>query len=201
MDLRRKKADDTMKILIAVLVFLLLLCWMVRGADAACPDSCLLQWTDNSNDEDGFYVYQKINLGAYTKMTLTVPANAKSVTLPALPVAGPSDVTYCCAVSGYNKAGESAQTTDIACYKVAAVVAKPPTAPSGLTVTMETYQALRMSWQNNSTGETGIDVKRGPKVIAQLPPRTTVLLDEGLAEATTYCYQKVVKDKERIGPL
>jgi len=73
--------------------------------------------------------------------------------------------------------------------------AKPST-PTGLTVTIESASAIRMSWQNNSSNEASLELRRktgkappATKNITGIPAGTAAYTDEGLPVSTTYCYQ------------
>jgi PKD repeat protein len=64
--------------------------------------SVSLQWTDNANNESGFYVYLAFSGGAYSRVSGTIAANATSAN-----VTGLSPGSYSLAVAAYNSAGET----------------------------------------------------------------------------------------------
>lgn len=67
-----------------------------------------LSWTDNSNNEDGFKIEQKIGAGTFTQIA-TVGANVNTYNNTGL-AAG---TTYTYRVSTYNSAGNSAYTPEV----------------------------------------------------------------------------------------
>lgn len=71
----------------------------------------------------------------------------------------------------------------------------PPAAPTGLSATALSGSAIRLSWTDNATNETGYRVARalaasGPFTnIANLPANSTTWTNTGLSSGTTYYYR------------
>jgi K319L-like, PKD domain/Fibronectin type III domain len=85
---------------------------------------------------------------------------------------------------------------DIGITVLAAASVKVPSVPTGVTVTQESINSIRMSWQLNSTvanPETSIELERKAgkviTVIKGIAAGTTLYTDQSVAPATTYCYR------------
>ena len=71
----------------------------------------------------------------------------------------------------------------------------PPAAPARLTATPTTPSQVVLTWVDLSTNESGFQLERGSSAtgtftkLADLPATTTTYTDNGLADATAYCYR------------
>lgn len=81
-------------------------------------------------------------------------------------------------------------------YVLIAATAAPPAAPDDLTATAITSSTVELKWADNSSGESGFEVRRSinadfsaSTLLATLGEDTTFHLDTGLAAGTTYYYR------------
>jgi len=97
-------------------------------AQPAMGGSLTLQWTDTSNNEDGFKIERRVGTapGAFVEIART-PANTRTYADAMIL----DNQTYCYRVKAFNVAGVSTGT-NIACGTV--VVQVVPTGPTGLTI-------------------------------------------------------------------
>lgn len=119
--------------------------------------SATLSWTDNSDDEDGFYIYRLVGDGAYTRIATTA-ANATTYVDHGLPVG--IEIKY--QVKAYNFFGQSLpsnEATYIVPGESTTSSAHSPSAPSNLTVTGSGTSAA-LSWTDNSDNEDGFYIDR-----------------------------------------
>ncbi|MFH1414075.1 MAG: fibronectin type III domain-containing protein, partial [Candidatus Omnitrophota bacterium] len=113
-----------------------------------------LSWADNSNNEDGFKIERKTETGAtgtYAQIG-TVGANVTTFNNTGLT----ANTTYSYRVRAYNVAGDSGWSNEVS----ATTSNLPPVAPSGLTATAVSTSQINLSWQDNSTNETGFKIER-----------------------------------------
>jgi len=144
-----------------------------------------LSWTDNSTNEDGFYIDRKQGTGAYTQIA-SVGANVKTYSNTGLS----TSTTYTYRVRAYNIAGDAASN------EISATTngVTPPTAPSGLTATAISSSQINLSWTDNSSNEDGfyIDRKQGTGTftqIASVGANVKTYSNTGLISSTTYTYR------------
>jgi murein DD-endopeptidase MepM/ murein hydrolase activator NlpD len=165
-----------------------------------------ISFKDTSTNETGFEIERKTGAGGtYTQLT-TLPLSAGSGTTPTYTstLLSPS-TTYCYRVRALGTTN-SAYTADV-CTTTAATPSS--TLPTNLTVTNPTTNpttSLQISWKDNSTNETGFDLRRkvGPATssnsIAGLNQQskagsgsTITITSTGLTTKTQYCYQVAAK--------
>src|SRR4030095_4652971 len=160
---------------------------------------------------------QSITLPALATLTGTVtddklPNPPASVTVTWSKVSGPGTVTFATpnapqTTATFSLAGAYVlrltandsvlqASDDISITVLAAAAVKVPSVPTGVTVTQESINSIRMSWQLNSTvanPETSIELERKAgkvtTVIKGIPAGTTLYTDQTVAPATTYCYR------------
>lgn len=145
--------------------------------------SATLSWTDNSDNEDGFYIDRKVGDGSYIRLTSTA-ADTTGYTDSGLPPG--MAIKY--RVKAYNTSGQSAWS-NIAVYRVpgnhsTTPSAHSPSAPSDLTVTGSGSSAT-LSWTDNSDNEDGFYIDRlvGDGAYIRITPtaaNTTSYTDSGL---------------------
>src|SRR5205823_6012661 len=84
---------------------------------------------------------------------------------------------------------------DIGAYEVASgTTVTPPAAPSNLAATAANATAINLSWNDNSTNETGFRIERATATgtfapIATLAAGSTGYTDAGLGAGTQYTYR------------
>jgi len=110
-----------------------------------------LVWSDNSNNEDGFYVYYSSDNINFTKITTTI-ANITSYSAGSLN----SNTTYYFKVCAYNSAGET-------CSNLVSAITTPsatplPTAPTLNSVNAISGTQIEVNWTDNSNNEDGFYV-------------------------------------------
>ena len=98
--------------------------------------------------------------------------------------------TYSYRVSAFNAAGSSAPS-QIATAVTPQAPLGPPTA---LTVVVVSKSALRLSWQDNSSAETGFRIERSTNnktysVVTTTSPGATTFVDSALRSGQTYYYK------------
>jgi hypothetical protein len=149
------------------------------------PNSIRLDWTDASNNEQGFRVARNDDL---------------------LATLGPNVTTYtdngwnpnalsCYQVAAFNSAGFSA-TPDVCTGAVPNLT--PPAPPTNLRLTPE-GNAIRLSWIDNSTNEDGFRIVRGGVGIGTVGPNVTTYLDTTWNPAVLNCYQVVAFNNAGVG--
>ncbi|MGI9108041.1 MAG: fibronectin type III domain-containing protein [Pyrinomonadaceae bacterium] len=157
------------------------------AASAFSPNQINLNWTDNSEGEDGFKVERSIdsvnfarvatvgpNVNAYSDINLQ-PATAYYYRVAAFK--GETDSTY--------SDRASATTTDNA-----------PAAPTNLTATAASDSRINLGWVDNSTNEEGFEVERCAganctnfQSLAETEAGVISYGDTGLAAGATYRYR------------
>ena len=139
-----------------------------------------LTWQDNSDNEMGFKVYQKIGLGGYQLIT-TLDEN----TTTHMDIVLISEISYKYKVSVYNDAGESFSD------EVNVIVLAQPDA---FEVIAFTSNSVNLSWGDNSNYEEGYEIYRKIStettmiLIATLDADETSYEDANLMNCTTYDY-------------
>ncbi|MFN8474317.1 MAG: fibronectin type III domain-containing protein [Anaerolineae bacterium] len=133
-------------------------------------------WIDNSNDEQGFRIYESNSLVA------TVGADVTAYTVGGL-AAGSS---HCYQVASYNSYGETV-ANGMACGSTQ--TAPPgPSAPANLQAAALSTTQIKLTWTDTSTNETGFKVFEGSTLVATLSAGTTTYTVSGLAANTNHCY-------------
>ncbi len=143
-----------------------------------------LTWTDNANNESGFIILRATGSGNYTQVGVA-GAGAASFSDPGLV----ADTTYSYQVEATNSVGNSALSN-----AVTITTPEPPARPTKAVVTAVTQNSIAMTWTNNSTNETTINILRKMTTASNfiqimiLPPKASAYTDTGLAPGTTYDY-------------
>ncbi|MDD5225316.1 MAG: fibronectin type III domain-containing protein [bacterium] len=141
-----------------------------------------LNWTDNSNNENGFKVEQKIGAGSYNQIGTTL-ADVTTYSDPT-PVC---DNVYYYRVKAYDLAGDSIYSNEIN----ALVLICPP---SNLQASPVGSFSIDLSWADNSIIESGFKIDRKAQggsyaQISTLGSNVTSKQDTGLNCETTYYYR------------
>jgi hypothetical protein len=170
--------------LIALIVF------AVKVAEAQTTNTYTfsLNWTDTSNNEEGFTIYRD-----GTQIGKTGP-NATSYKDT---VTGTVGNPVCYEVTSYNtnagKLQESAKSNR-SCMAMPAAVVSVPTTPTGLTTSALSTTTIQLSWADNSNNETGFLLEQrsfkpdGVKLLTASADQTSYI-DKALATKKTYCYR------------
>lgn len=136
-------------------------------------------WTDNSPDEDGFFIEQAASLTGTWSAVNTAPANATSMFLAANP-----DELRCSRVVAFIGGRRSLPS--------APVCTAAPVWPSGLTATGTATGSINLQWTDNSGVEDGYELQRYTgdswSVIA-LPANTTSYADNGVTVDVRHLYR------------
>ncbi|MBN1670947.1 MAG: CotH kinase family protein, partial [Kiritimatiellae bacterium] len=124
------------------------------AASPASSTSVRLNWQDNSNNETGFKIDRRTN-GSTTWVRVAAPAaNATSFTDSGLAPA----TKYYYQVKAANAAGDSPYS-NLADATTPADL-QPPAAPSACAATPLSSSSVRVTWQDNSSDETGFKIDR-----------------------------------------
>lgn len=117
------------------------------SATALSESQIRLNWTDNSGNESLFVIERRTGGGSFSQ-TGTTNANVRSFTDSSL-VSGTS---YSYRVSARNSAGDSDPTS------IATVTTPGETPPSNFNVQVLSATSARVTWADNSSGETGFEI-------------------------------------------
>ena len=146
-----------------------------------------LRWFDLSNNETGFEIYRSVSTNANYVLIATTAANAVNFTNTSL---SPT-ISYFYKIRAINAVGPSAYSNEI--NQTTLDVA--PAAPSGLAVQSFTANQINLSWVDNSTNETGVEIYRSVStnasysLISTTSAGATSFSNSGLSAATTYFYR------------
>ena len=157
-------------------------------------------WQDNSSNETGFEVHRSIT-GPNGPFMLLASTAAQGVTYADAGL-NPS-TTYCYKLRAFRVAGS--QTTYSAFSTAGCAMtlpAAPPLPPFNVQSATASHTAINVSWQHNSTTESGFQVFRsttgpdGPFTWLAFRNRDTrSLIDNGLSPSTQYCYNvRAIRD-------
>jgi hypothetical protein len=164
------------------------------SAVALATPAISVTWVDNSDNETGFEV-QRSSSGAEGNydVVLTVGANAVAVEDRAV-----SDATqYCYRIRAVRVTGKKAAYSlfsNTSCVTTVdpnpPVMPSMPATPTNVTATPISESELRISWQDNSSDETGFTVSRvGFNPFAVVPANTVTAVSYALSQGVEYCYQ------------
>jgi len=148
-----------------------------------------LAWADNSANESGFSVERSPNGTSDWAFVGVTAANATSYTHSGLTCGA----SYHYRVRAYDAARYSAYSNVVAASTAAC--GDPPAAPSGLTQTGSTANALTLAWGDNSANEDGFKIERSPNgtsdwvQIGTTGAGVTVYSDLALACGSTLYYR------------
>ncbi len=130
-----------------------------------------LNWTDNSHNEDGYKVYQKVPSGSFVlNKTIAVPnTTSTTINLGATPAQG----TYEYYVQAYN-----ATDTSVSSNTASSLVISAPIAPSGVGGSFNGTQTVTLTWTDTAFSEDGFKVW-------QKTPSGTFILNKTIATPNT----------------
>ncbi len=157
-------------------------------ATAVSTNQIDLSWTDNSNNEDGFYIERKTGVGGTYTQIASVGIGVTNYSDTGLT----PGTTYYYTVKAYNLVGESAYSSEVYATTFSLL---PVNAPSGLTATAVSTNQIDLSWTDNSNNEDGFYIERKTGVggtyaqIDTIGANVTIYSDTGLTTETIYYYR------------
>jgi hypothetical protein len=145
-----------------------------------------LTWTDNSTNESGFIIQRSTSATGPFVQIAVVGAGVTTYSDTAL-----STGTYYYQVAATNSVGTSAFTN-----VATATTPVAPVTPTGAQPVTITTTSISMTWTNNATNATGINVYHrlttvaggNFSLVATLPPTQNTYTDMGLTPGTSYDY-------------
>ncbi len=143
-----------------------------------------LVWADNSNDEDGFEIYESLD-GTNFALISTTPPDTTAAQVTGLQPA----TTYHYFVRVFNAAGESDSNVDSA----TTFAPTPPDTPTGMAATSLSSSQIDLAWNDNSDDEDGFEIYESLDgtnfaLIFTTNPDTESALVTGLQADTDYYY-------------
>jgi titin len=143
-----------------------------------------LTWEDNSTNETGFKIERKKSGGTYAQIA-TVGRDVTTYTNKGLT----SSTKYYYRVRAYNNVGNSAYSNEDSATTLSALKA-----PSSLKVTAVSSSKVNLTWEDNSTNETGFKIERKKSggtyaQIATVGRNVTTYINTGLTSSTKYYYR------------
>ncbi|NLX90404.1 MAG: hypothetical protein GXZ07_02240 [Firmicutes bacterium] len=153
------------------------------AAEAVSRSQITLSWKDNSDNETGFKIERRTSGGSYVQIA-TLGANKRSYTDTGLS----PNTSYYYRVRAYNSVGNSPYSNEVV------VSTGVPAAPTGLTATAVSENAIMLTWEDNASNETGFKIERKTSggsfaQVATAGANTRVYYDNGLAADTVYYYR------------
>jgi len=145
-----------------------------------------LNWSDNSDNEDGFRIYRSTSIGGDYSPVGTTTAEATSFNNTGLT----SNTTYYYRVYAYNTGGSSSYISGNE-----RTLPDVPADPSDLTFSNITNGSIQINWSDNSSNEDGFEIHRAFSSggsytrIAILGPGMTTYNHAGLDPDREYFYQ------------
>lgn len=153
-------------------------------------------WSSGSSDGDNFQFQYSSDGSIYTDALLvssTSPANSQSTVLPA----SLTGTVYIRVIDTDNSQGARALDTvyvDQLLIRVDNTAVTPPNAPSALTATAIEHNQVNVSWNDNSSDETGFELQRATNggsfnTVVTLGSGVSNYSDNSVSELTTYQYR------------
>jgi len=159
---------------------ILLLIAFLFCAPSVHAASITLSWGDNSTNELGFALERCTGVGCttFTEITRTGP-NVNT----ALDTTVADSQSYCYRLRAFNKSNTNVDQystySNTACGTTLGPVIDPPNAPSNFQA-LPIQQGASLQWRDRSTNETGFQINRDGKVVAQVGANSTTYLDLNL---------------------
>ncbi len=146
-----------------------------------------LTWTDNADNENGFYLERSLSSTTGFSVIQTLAANQVTFTDNTVS----EGVRYYYRIKAFNSDTESSYSNTATII----VVTVPPAAPSNLTAGSVTWNTLQLNWTDNATTEEGFYVERsadslsGYTQIGTTGLNVTSYNDNSLTADTRYFYR------------
>ncbi|MFO7658958.1 MAG: fibronectin type III domain-containing protein, partial [Bacteroidales bacterium] len=158
------------------------------NATDVTKNSFTIAWNDNSNNETGFQIYKLVDSTGSYKLFKTIAANTRQLAVTGLQ----PNTAHTFRVRAYNDDGASGYTNII---KVSTLPLQPPIAPLTLKSDSIAPSAVKLSWQDRSSNETGFYIYRslaatsGFQQIHTSGRNQNTFLNSGLDQGKTYYYR------------
>ena len=155
------------------------------SATANTSTQITLNWTDNSDNEDGFKIERKQGSGSFADIT-TVGAEVTSFADTGLT----PGMEYTYRIRAYNAAGNSSYSDAASATTLDAV----PNAPDNLKANVVSGTRIDLTWRDRSGNETGFKIERRTgsgsfNLVATVDANVTTYSDTGLNPGTQYTYR------------
>ena len=162
------------------------------SATVASANEVKLQWTDNASDEDNIIVQKSIDMESWIDVA-TLAVNASSFTDRGL-----SPDTYYYRVIARNASGESSPSNTIDVTIPGSASMAPPLAPSELSASVISTDAVELLWTDNASDEDNLIVQTSTDMetwdtIATLLVDASSFIDRELSP-NTYYYRVIAKN-------
>jgi hypothetical protein len=159
------------------------------SATTASASQINLSWSDNSNNENGFYIERCANAGC-TNFSQVAQTGINVTTYFNSGLTAGSTYTY--RIRAFNATGTSAYSN--AAQATTNTAATTFGAPSNLVAKAVSSEQIDLTWTDNSTTEEGFKVYRSTDGVeffrtAILGPNVTSFSNTGRPEGTTYYYK------------
>jgi hypothetical protein len=149
------------------------------------PGALTLTWTDASNNESGFKIERSLDGANYGQIAMV---GAGITTYPDSGLLTNTSYTY--RVRAFNAGGHSSYSAS------ATAVTAPilPSAPTALAVTTVSGSELKLTWNDNSSNESGFKIERSSNgtdfsVISTTAANATEFSNTGLTRGATFHYR------------
>lgn len=119
-------------------------------------ESIDLAWTDNSANEQGFFIHRKLEGATGFTSVGNVGPNVTTYHNTGLD----PETKYYYIVTAHNSLGSSPRSNEASSTTLAVTPASQPIAPTLLTAEPEGETRINLTWQNNCTNETGFYIYR-----------------------------------------
>jgi fibronectin type 3 domain-containing protein len=155
-------------------------------ASNVSTSSITLSWADNSNNETGFIVERRNGDGSWSEIA-TLGASVTTYTNTGLN----GGTTYVYRVRAVNSVGPSGYTNELS----ATTNNSAPAAPTSLAAAALNANAVRLTWTDNATNETGYRIERrlgasgAWAVLDTVGVNLTLFVDNSVLANTTYNYR------------
>ena len=165
--------------------------------DNSLGNSCVLRWTDASNDETGFEIQRRTGQGPWAALG-SMPAAA--ISYNDFPLA--NSTVYGYRVRALGNDGDSPWTPEFSVL----TPPPPPAAPSGLTVQSISGTKASLSWTDNSGDEFGFRVMRkspGASFVTEkdVVANVTTHFSTGLLPGRTYSWRVQARGQALHSPF
>lgn len=149
-------------------------------AEQLTDTSITITWTDNSNNEDNFNLYESVNGGAFSKVATPSPGSEEAERTGLT-----TGNTYDYEVSAENEVGESARAGPAG----VTLESDAPDAPTNLQASAASSSQVDLTWNDNATNEDEYRIYRDGSLIDTIAADSVAYSATGLDEATSYDWQ------------